>query len=88
MSITRKSLVATLFKWGSCSLVGHVILWELFVILPMFLFVLNRNYAEGLLTVSWAVRAAIVGMSLGVVGAMAFWYTVVYPLIRKKGNKC
>lgn len=76
-----------LVKRASSSLTGHIALVEAVFSLPLFLYFLAKSYAHGTLTISWGVYLAVVGASLGVVGAAIVWYAVSLPLIRRQGGE-
>lgn len=75
------------FKWGSSSLLGHIVLSEVFFTTPLSIMFFYSNYTEGELTVSWALYIAFMGALLGVVGAMLLWYLVSLPLIKERGGR-
>lgn len=73
-----------IFRWGSSSIVRHVVLWELFVALPLLLSLGYEIYAEGDLTVSWAIWMTALCALSGFVLSLGFWCTVVRPLKDRK----
>lgn len=76
-----------LFKWGSSSLFGHIVVAELVYSLPLFIALSASNYSEGTLTISWAVWIAFVSATTGLIGAIVFWYAVTSQLIMCKRRK-
>lgn len=75
------------FKWGSSSLSGHLVLFEVTCATPLFIFALGTMYSEGTLTVVRALYMAIVCSALVAIGAALFWYTFSLPLIKRRGEK-
>lgn len=75
------------FKWGSSSLIGHVVLFETTCATPLFLFSIGAMYSEGTLTVVRALYMFVVCSALVAVGAALFWYTFSLPLIKRRGEK-
>lgn len=73
-------------KW-SCTLGGHVVLWELVFSLPLFLSSLSYNYSAGQLTFGRLIWIFSVWAVLGIVAAVCFWYTVTYPMIKNRRGK-
>ncbi len=72
------------FKWGSSSLIGHVILFQVTCAMPLLLFSLATMYLEHTLTVVWALYiAAVCSALVGVVSALV-WYTISLPLMKRK----
>ena len=51
----------------------------------MCLLFLYLNYDEGTLDVQWGLWVVFVSAVSGVVVATLFWFTVVRPLIRRRG---
>jgi hypothetical protein len=75
------------FKWGSSSLIGHLVLFEATCATPLFLFALGTMYSEGTLTLGWALYMAVVCSALVAIGAALFWYSFSLPLIKRRGEK-
>lgn len=79
--------MAKLFKWGSFSLLGHIVLSEIFFATPLSLMFLYLNYREGALTASWALHIALYGAVLGIAFAVLLWYIVSLPLIKQRRDR-
>jgi hypothetical protein len=75
------------FKWGSSSLIGHVVLFEVICAAPLLSFSIGTMYSEGTLTVLSTLYMAVVCSVLVAVGAALFWYTFSLPLIKRRGDK-
>jgi hypothetical protein len=78
--------IRRLFIWGSSSLVGHLVLFELFVAVPSAIAMSIANYMEGDLSASWALHVAGGAVVLGVVLAVPFWFFVTMPIVRRRGG--
>jgi hypothetical protein len=68
--------VRVLLKRASSSLVGHIVLFQLFFALPMFILFVYLNYSEGTLTFSWGVWIAFVSVCGGLFMALFLWFTL------------
>jgi CHASE2 domain-containing sensor protein len=75
------------FKWGSSSLTGHVVFFEVICATPLLLFALGTMYSQGRLTVISALYMAVVCSVLVAVCAGLFWYTFSLPLIKRRADK-
>ena len=75
------------FKWASSSLLGHVALVEVFCSVPLCAVLLDSNYADGMLTVAWALWIVCISCLAGGVGAVLIWYTISLPLIKQRKDK-
>lgn len=73
-----------IFQWGSSSIGRHVVLWELFVGLPLLLSLGYEIHSEGDLTVDWAIWMTGLCALSGLVLSLGFWYAVVRPLKDRK----
>ena len=80
----RKSFL----KWGSHSLIGHVVLFQLFWSVPMVILFWESNYSNGTLMIGRVLSGVFVASLCGLAVAILGWYTVSLPLIkrRKKGR--
>jgi hypothetical protein len=76
-----------LFKWGRASLVGTIVVFELFFSIPMSILGLLLNYTEGTLTFAWAIWVLYVGAVAGAVLAVVIRYTILLPYIKKRDDK-
>ena len=72
------------FKWGSTSLRGHLVLFELTCAVPLFVWSLATMRDEGTLTIGSALRMALVCSVLVAIGAVLFWHTFSSPLIKSR----
>ena len=75
-----------LFKWARGSLIGHVVVFELFFSIPMGIGALVTNYVQGALTLAWAVNVLVASAVLGGVLALAFRYLVTLPFIKRRNE--
>jgi hypothetical protein len=76
------------FKWGSTSLIGHLVMFQLLCGLPLYAWGLATMRAEGTLTMGSALRIGVICATLVGIGAALFWYSFSAPLIRsRKGGK-
>ena len=73
------------FRVRSTSLVGNVVLAELFGMVPVFLVFSVLFYSEGTLTADWAIYMALLCALGGVIGGILIWFTIIKPL--KKGRE-
>lgn len=74
-------------KWASTSLIGNIVLLELFAGMPLFIAFLYLNYSEGTLTMTWGLLIAVVSGLIGVAGGLFSWFTVAQPLIKRRESK-
>ena len=72
------------FKWTGSTLIGNVVLAEIFASLPFFLVFTGLNYSEGMLTLSWALYVAFISIIVGIVGGILVWYFVTLPQLEKR----
>lgn len=72
------------FSWGSSSLLGHVVLFEVLAGTPLLAAAIPTMYSQDTLTVGSALRIAILCAVLVALGASLFWYTFSLPLIRRR----
>jgi len=79
--------VRTFFEFVNKSLFGHVVLYELVVSLPVFIWFLVENQSEGTLTLLWTAQFALEAVAGGGVVAFAMWHTVTLPLLRRSKEK-
>jgi hypothetical protein len=75
------------FKWGSESLAGHLVLFELLGGGPMLALALATMQAEDTLTPLSAMRIAFICAGLVAVCACLFWYTFSLPLIKSRNAR-
>jgi hypothetical protein len=71
-----KGKVRTFLKWCSSSLEGHIVLFQFFGALPMFILFTYLNYTEGTLTFSWGIWIAFVAECFGIFMALFLWFTL------------
>lgn len=74
------------FKWGSSSLKGHLILFQLLGAMPLSLWAILTMRYEGTLTVAWAIRITLLSSALWAIAAALFWYTMSKPLIKTRSK--
>ena len=75
------------FGFANRSFFGHVVLYELVVSLPVFIWFLVENYNERTLTVPFAAQFALEAIAGGVIAAFAMWHTVTLPLLRRSKER-
>lgn len=66
--------------WVSRSLVGHIVFVQIFC-LPAFIAFVGLNLSEA--TVGWMLRLFLMCCFAGLFLAIAVWYTVTLPVIRR-----
>jgi hypothetical protein len=71
-----KGKVRTFLKWCSSSLEGHIVLFQFFGAVPMFILFTYLNYTEGTLTFSWGIWIAFVAECFAIFMALFFWFTL------------
>lgn len=76
-----------LFKWGSSSLGGHLVLFEIFVSMPLFLIFVGLTSSEGTLTMNWGLRLAVIWFAIGATLAVLCWHVISLPIINKKNGR-
>ena len=74
-------------RWARSSLLGHMVLFEVILSLPLSIVFLELNYTQGTLTAAWAFDMAIIWIALGAVVAVLGWYTVSLPLIKLRKDR-
>jgi hypothetical protein len=60
-----------------------VVLFGLTFALPFFVWGLVSNYAQGTLTLPFTIEMAVGLGALGALAAIAVWYTITLPIIRR-----
>ena len=85
-SVARDTCLSSkqVFKWGSSSLLGHVVVCEALFGVPMFLFALTSMHAENTLTISSALRLGILCAVMAAIIAVAFWYSISSNLTKRR----
>jgi cytochrome c oxidase subunit IV len=68
------------------SLGGHIAVFEVVWALPFALFFLHQSYAQGSLTLAWALRMVFLTASGGLAVGTFMWYVVTRPRIRQRSN--
>jgi hypothetical protein len=66
-------------RWGSQSLLRHILLFEALLSLPCLLFFSLTNYSAGTLTVEWEFRLILLTALTGAGMAVAIWILVILP---------
>jgi hypothetical protein len=75
------------FHWGSTSLVGHLVMFELLCGTPLLVLALSTMQSEGTLTLGSALRIGIICVGVVAVGAALFWYIFSAPLLRSRRGR-
>jgi hypothetical protein len=75
------------FKWGSESLLGHIVLFEALCGTPLWSFGIATMYSDHTLTVAWALYITALCIVLVAIGAGLFWYTISLPLIKRRDKR-
>lgn len=70
------------FHWASHSPLGHVVLFELFLGIPLFLMFLPSGGSAS--TTAWIVELFLVCFVGALLPAVGFWFTVSRPLIKRR----
>ena len=81
MSFFRNSF----FKWGSSSLIGHIVLVETFSAIPIAIAFLSVD--DSALTVLRVLRVALIFGAYGIAAGAALWYTVSLPLMKRRSGR-
>jgi hypothetical protein len=79
--------ISRLLKWGRSSLIGHVVLLELFAALPLLLWAFATMISESTFTLARATRVVVVCVGLTAISAIAIWYTIMVPLRKGIGRR-
>ena len=79
--------IKKLFKWARPSLIGHVVVFELFFSIPMGLGGLFTNYVQGTLTLPWAIYVFVIAAALGAVLGVVIRYAVTLPIMKCRGER-
>lgn len=69
------------------SLGGHVVVMQVVFSVPMFIIFTILNYHDGTLTLDWALFSVFVASLAGLFIAIALWYAVTMPLMKKYNRK-
>jgi hypothetical protein len=73
------------FRWASHSLLGHVVLFEVFFSIPMF--IIGFDPGKDGPTLSWVLFSVALCVAGGLVAAILLWYTFSRPLIERQKQK-
>ena len=65
------------------SLIGHILLAELFFALPLLVIFVFLNYSEGTLTVAWSAQMIVVATLVGAAFGAIAWFSITVPLVTK-----
>jgi hypothetical protein len=87
MAESIASPIKKLFKWARTSLIGTIVVFELFLSIPMTILGLFLNYSEGTLTFAWAIWVLYVCAVGGAVLAVVIRYAVVLPHVKRRENR-
>ena len=79
--------VSLLIKKASSSLIGHVVLFQIFWGVPMAFLGIWLNYDERTLTFPWALWCIFLASIGALFVAAGFWFTFSRPLIRKRQRR-
>jgi hypothetical protein len=83
MSLLRNGF----FRWGSSSIIGHLVLFEVLAGIPLFLFALVTMYTQNTLTLGWALKIGLLCVVFVGIGAALFWYSISSPLIKNRNGR-
>ncbi len=83
MSILRNKFI----QWCASSLIGHLIFFEAFVGVPLFVWALMTMYQQDTLTVATALKIGLLCTVLVGIGAALLWYSFSAPLIRSRKDR-
>jgi hypothetical protein len=75
------------FQWCTSSLIGHLIFFETFVSVPLFVWTLMTMYQQHTLTVATALKIGLLCMVHIGIGAALLWYSFSSPLIRSRKDR-
>ena len=76
--------VTALIRKARSTFLGHVVFLEIFWGVPMAAFFMWRNYADGALTLGWALWCMLVSAVGALVVAALFWIFMGRPLLRRQ----
>ena len=74
--------VANLFRWGAYSLLGHIVLFELFGSLPLAIIIGTIEHSAGTLTFARVLRVIATSALFGPFCALPLWFFVTRPFLR------
>ena len=72
--------------WASRCLAGHIIIFQIFFTVPMFVMSLRDDYADGAMTLDRTLKTAFAAILGGLAVATLGWYTITRPMI-DRGTK-
>lgn len=70
----------------SRSLVGHIVFFEVIFSLPFVIFGVITNYAEGTLSMGFAIEMVAEIVAIGAVVAVLVWFFITVPLKKRVGR--
>ena len=74
--------------WASHSLIGHIVVFQVVISLPLIVRHLAQDYSEGVsLSAGRVAFVALAWVAAGLVIAVAGWYTITLPLIKARDKK-
>lgn len=83
--LKRRGLGSRAFlRWGATSLLGHIVLFELFGSLPMAIVIGMIEHSAGALTFARVMRLIVTSSLFGPFCALPLWYFVTGPFLRAR----
>ena len=76
-----------LFRWASTTVLRHVVLVGGLFALCQSVFFGYLFYTDGTLTLASGVRIAAVSSACGVIAALLGWYTIMVPMLKRRGDR-
>ncbi len=73
----------TFLEWARNSLLGHIVMFQIFGVVPVSILFLSLQYLDGSLRLGWALYTIMV-VSLGfLVSAIGVWFGITQRLMKK-----
>jgi hypothetical protein len=77
----------TFLRWGANSLLGHIVLFELFGSLPLAIIIGTIEHSAGTLNFVRVVRLIVTSALFGPFCALPLWYGVTGPFLRARRDR-
>lgn len=71
-------------KWGATSLLGHIVLFELFGSLPLAIIIGTIEHSAGTMSFARVLRLIVTSSLFGPFCALPLWYLVTGPFLRAR----
>lgn len=87
MNNVQRFITSGFFRWGSQSLLGHMVMGALLFGLPLYLIQIYYAVVNQALTLNRFLLGVVVYLVAGAVFGVIMWFTLSRPLIKRKESK-